>query len=802
MKRIDADSQSTQYWIKKPKLSTGKEKGNDRYETPFSQLLGGKEPLDHVELRYRLLESTWRKQQVKIENILKHANVDLFKNLLQYVTNIESASQKLPIGFLQLGSNIANNLRIFKELEKYLLENETEKELKIVNLSSSTCANIKATIREIVKQVTSETEKKSGQDQYSNSDDSSQDEEDEEQEDGEEDDEDENEQANIDMVVNEGKKYHGKISYDFDIIADWCRDYYKRENSSFEKLRIVIVIQDSDALPNQLLNQVLRLVFSYSKSIPMRLIVGLSSINSNISTWLNNNLNNELRIFVEGHLYRTEDNKLLGHSICNDLFLQYHEDEDEFDTDDSNDHNILLPVLSPKLTATLLDRFENSNNSIDSLVSSFKLAYSTYFYQLPLPVLLSNKFNDKKFELYVDTLRKLPSFKKHIETILARISDLDLSSNKESIDSMKKEIIDLFEDSGAVKDLLSKSIKKSKFETFMTINATNLVYSLQMQDIQNGGLTFDGSKEKIEIYQLLTTRQIFSSLFLNNLLNFVGRLSAQGLIQQIRYINSLPKENSSGNDQDLILLIDELNIQLDVLQQQFERGTYKKYSEAASPNNKNIPETVRELLDKLSNKIITCYKKYFRKFTNESQLPFSEVFTVLGGTEVDPTQDELPERTSNLILRLLRPDLRYLLELALEDSTEYLSNSLIANDINSEEKYRISHPILTRLFHVYKDAPVSINIYDFFSAFRESFEKEKDCRILIKYLKENPTIEESSRLIDELTNIVDGKDKKHQIWDKIVYSWFLQGCFELHQMGIIKEKPKGDYLEKVIWKGV
>ncbi|CAH2354739.1 hypothetical protein CLIB1423_18S02608 [[Candida] railenensis] len=765
MKR-DVDSQSTHYWLKRPKKSSLKASSYPHKvhheaapqtcpDCPLSILIGGAEPTEHVKLRYDLLQSTWNVQQQKIEKILQNANIELFDNLVKFISTSQRLDStitrgKLPVGFLQLGSNVANNLRIFKEFGQYLRESQEESDLdyRIVNLSSRTCANIKATIREIVKQVT-EDNVKEGEDEEDE-------EEDEEEEEEDDDDEDDQEKAEEDdengtKAEKTTKKYHGKISYDFDIIHEWCEEYFAGEgkNASTTNLRIVIVIQDSDALPNQLLNQVLKLIHSYSKLIPMKLIVGLSSINSNISTWLNNNLSNELRIGIKGSLFRTVDNKMLGHSICNDLFLRYSSEEE-----DTHEISLDSLMLSPDLISTILNRFQNSNNSIDSLVSSFKLSYMVYFYQSPLVSLLSPKFNGKFLHLYTDLLRKLPSFKRCIEI------KLDQSEGDEDKEKTHQEIVDLLTQDGPLMDVFHESVKKSKLEKLMLINTMNVLYHLQDRK------KFKNFKEKIDIYQLIATRQIFSSFYLTNLFNSISMITTE----QIRFLTEeLPTKIGNIVDTNFEQYQNDIR--------KLENGSDRR------------------------EKFLKYTKRYLKIYLAHKQLPLYEVFTILGGSVQPAKMEVLEEKSKNLIIDLLRPELRAILEMGLEDSRSYLSNDLIQEELGSPISLRDPQPIITKLFQVYKDAPVNINIYDFYCAFRQTFEKHRDMTYLIDSIT-NDNIGSLSPLVADLEEIRDGKDTKDEQWNKISFAWFLQGCFELIQMGIVKEKPKGDYLEKVIWKGV
>lgn len=744
MKR-DADAQSTHYWLKRPKEARRDEPRVHREAracpgVPVPLLLAGDEPPPHARLRYEMLQHIWQTQQAKIERILHTANTALFAGLLDFVLNAPR-ELKVPVGFLQLGSNIANNLRIFKELELYLHSHAPPPlQLRIVNLSLRTCANLKATIREIVKQVTLE---------------------------GDDDDDDDDDDAAADA-----KAYHGKISYDFDIVREWCQRWRAEGRAA---LRIVIVIQDSDAFANQLLNQVLKLILAYSSVVPMTLIVGLLAVNSDIGSWLNHNLSPDLRLQLRGVLFHTVDNKSLGHRICNDLFLQYRHDD--------------ALVLSPELVAVVLGRFQSSNNSIDSLVSSFKLAYMIHFYQLPLAVLLSARFDRQHLGLYTAAMRKLPSFKRMVEVRLA----------------LHAPVLDLLDRDDAVMAAFDASLRRSRLARFELLNATNVLHLF-------------GGKEKIELYQLLATRQLFTLLHLPHMLHGITEVTQA----QLDRIAELPVEHDGASDSNF--------------------GAFRAHAARIPAGD--------------PTELVSALKQYLKRFMVNDELPFCEVFTIAGGLS---RRELLEEKQQNLIIGLLRPQIRATLEAGLDDYGGYLGNELVAEGavegaaaatrsplgsppIRAEaegagsptkcletEGAGMPHgvaegsngakagspgaeaasaaaatgggggaPILNRMFQVYKGAPVNINIYDFYSAFRETFDKRRDAAYLLAAAQQP----ELALLQADLEAVASGTDMDDRVWNKIVFAWFSQGCFELLQMGIVREKPKGDYLEKVVWKGV
>lgn len=737
---LDADNQKTHYWINPRKKRKNNLIGTlwnkidvsqTHHNTPFIKLLQGKETDKEVETRYELFNSIWNHQLHKIQTILDHENTELFGKLLQYIeapfdygkNNTHIAINnvyKIPIGFLLLGSNTANNIRIIQEFNKFVQLRE-QKHIKLINLNSKNCANIKSTLREVVKQVLS---KKSEETEENDSSDSSEDEESED----------------------DDMDYEGRINYDFDIVEDWCLKQFSREkgNPKNTSSRLIIILQDTDSISNQVLNQLIKLIHSYSNKLPIKLIMGLSS--SNVTNWINNNLSNELRILINGFKFNSIDTKLLGFKLIDEAFLNYENDET----------NPL--ILNYKLSSIIFNRFKNSNNSIDNLISQFKLSYMIFFYQLPLSVLIDEKF--KPNSRYFDALRRLPSFKKYMEKLVFKYNEqrklleqqkefedfnLDIKRriDPKEADSLKIEITKLLKSTDSIKTLFDDTRVQFKRYRLSVLNLMNIIYKIQEYSEKP-------NKEKLEIYKLIINNQVNSSVFLKELLVSLKK----NLIDFIRFAKS-------------DALTEEINGVKDI-----------QLSNLRKSLKDNTP----------TEKVLSCITKYIQSeeiiYKLDDNL-FNEIFSLDGGSFVN-LGFNFEENYENLMINLIRPKLRSILELGLNDSNSYLQNELISEANTSGSNVP---PMICQLFKVYKDAPVSINIYDFYSAFKQSLSRESIISVLVNNDKgdDHKSILQKCQVDNEL------------IWDKIIYAWFLQSCFELINLGLLKEKAKNDYLEKSIW---
>ncbi|KAI3405271.2 ORC3 [Candida oxycetoniae] len=621
---------------------TGQQSEVKPTKTPFLSLFNGKEPLKNVKFRYKLYEKIWKNQSKKIQSIVNNANDDLFRELICFIneplplhqmpSSPSLQPEKLSIGYIQMTSNTANNLRILDQFYKYIEEKNSQRSF-LITLNTKNCPHIKGALKEIIKQF------------------------------------DEGHGNKLDS-----SKY---LFYDLGILASWF------EKNGLDE-RIVIVIEDTNLFNNQLLNQVIKSLQSTSSQIPFKLLITLSC--DTVSSWINNNIRSDIRLNSQGYKFRSNDNISLGFMILHNLFL----------TPELTEENPLL--ISNTLSTIILTRFQNSNNSIDALISEVRLCYMIHFYQSPLSILITRLDESK---LYVDGLRKLPSFKKLVEKKLAvkSMEGKDLLSNDACV-------IKLFQSA------------KAQYQThkLVIMNANNVIYQLDPKK----------RKEKFELYTSLVNGKLFTSKYFRECLNItqhpprvVERITSSLTTNCLETLNGV-------SDVYLIKLNKGLNAATDT------------------------PELVELLETYFQNPVLTTPLK---------EMPFNEIFSMDGGVIHEKFEKPplFEENFENLMIDLLRPNLRATIETSLENAETYLGQI---------EK----PPIICQMFKVYKEAPAAINLHDFYQAYSASLERPKS-------------------MTDE-------------DWHKTTYSWFLQNCFEMMHLGIVQPKKSSEYLEKAIWKGV
>lgn len=678
--------------------------------------------------RYSLYEKIWSHQLGAIQQILNSANDAFFGDLVSFVNS--PFSSKLQTAFLGRSSNTANNLRTLDEFATYLYKHGNQ-HVRLVTLDLKECVHVKAAVRDIIKQVLEPKQRL--------------------QEEPLADFGDEGEPANgpaeeedIEGEAADDAGDGGRISYDFGIVVDWVESYIARTNSA-EQLRLVVVLQDSDAFENEVLNQLVHLLSVYSKQLPIKLVMALSS--KGISDWVNDNITSNMRVLIDGTRLEAKNNKDICFQVIDDILLR----------NEITSENPLL--LDAQLSLIVLNRFENSNNSIDSLITEFKLTYMIHFYQLPLSILADPSFVPQPF--HYEALRKLPSFKTHVEFLLHSHNNFKKEGDKDEASAMAKKITELLSRDTAILELFRNAKMQLQKYQNAVMNAIHLIHFLS-----------DGEKQKFQLYKLVTNNQLINSSYLSDVLKRVRQFDRERVKQVVDFLES----------EAITIAIDDVADE-DILG--LKRGIAN-----LTPDGENLLRLLTSYLHDnpaLNMKI--------------SDNLFNEVLTITGGiNEMDKVQPKgsIEESYENLMIKLIRPRLKESLEMALDEPQRYLRNILVTTE--ASEKYLTSKfvgPFISKLYQVYKDAPVNINIWDFFMAFKLSLSK-KDLIDELAFRLENYTGEDKKTLEKIYRDSMNDEKK----WEKVTYGWFLQSSAELADMGFLREKSKGDYVEKLIWKNL
>ncbi|GCF01404.1 origin recognition complex subunit 3 [Zygosaccharomyces mellis] len=102
-------------------------------------------------------------------------------------------------------------------------------------------------------------------------------------------------------------------------------------------------------------------------------------------------------------------------------------------------------------------------------------------------------------------------------------------------------------------------------------------------------------------------------------------------------------------------------------------------------------------------------------------------------------------------------------------------------------------PVVGHMFKLYREANSSINVYDFYTTFRDTLPKKE----IMDFLDETSDVDSNiHRLLLE--------NEKSRVIDKVSLALFMQAVFDFDHMGIIKTQNNRNYdvIEKCIWRGI
>lgn len=328
------------------------------------------EQINQTQTRFEMYTSISETIMKNITNVLYSSHDELFKYLYHFckvddadpnpeeTSNLIQPSKKLPAGYVLVSSNGINNYRIFQEFFRVVNNDE---DLKLVRISAKYSKTIKAIVRQIIWQL-------DGDDinDDHNKDDDAEEDQDEDQED-------------------QDKERDDQSKYDLQLVREWFA------SNRYNKL--IIVFEDTEAIGVQNINLFFQYIFGII-DLPIKVIFTLAT--RNISSWINNNINNELRLRLNNYKFETESDA----NICLNILKQV------------LTNSPLL--LDPKLVQIILSRFSNGNNSIDSVLNEIKLSIMIHFYQNSY----SRFINEDPTIEDVQVLKKLPSYKRFVETQL------------------------------------------------------------------------------------------------------------------------------------------------------------------------------------------------------------------------------------------------------------------------------------------------------------------------------------------------------------------------------------------------
>lgn len=542
------------------------------------------------------------------------------------------------------------------------------------------------------------------------------------------------------------QNFDKRLPFDLDIVEEWCLNQNK--NSKKNDVRIILMFEDIDSFNISLLNRLLKLCYSFVNKIPLKFIF---NVGTNLKSFAKK-LNNEMTHFLKFNHFKIEQTDTIINKIVNDVII-------------SEDY-----LLGEDLTRFILNRFTNSIKTVDEFSKILKFAKMTFFYANPLSIIASKLFNKETdlnlTEPYFQSLRMLPSFKKYVNSI---IEEPNFNSQK---------VKNLLDNDFVLVDLLKESFR------IFSENSRHFksIYKLSTEILSKKA--FNKEKNFLEIYYKLSSKDEFVRIqFLNEL---ISKLKEN--INDLDELKEILQEISEQAENDDICqsLISKLNLNLNF-------NELDKLS-----NQKNLP------FEKLSLQL----KIEFRKLKDSFFKTLDEFLkrNIKGDYRIAVFNEIYQFNDIDVIQINLVPNFKSNLQDQLINHENYLGES--KTNVEVLDKLNNSmDPFLSNMYKIYRETTLHLNIFDFYTSFKYSLNKDEVMKDLNTILDDENQIFENYlndkrrfHFIYQFFNEVDiTNDEK---WDKITLALFLQKCEEMISCGLFKflTKKKLDTLEKSSWK--
>lgn len=189
-------------------------------------------------------------------------------------------------------------------------------------------------------------------------------------------------------------------------------------------------------------------------------------------------------------------------------------------------------------------------------------------------------------------------------------------------------------------------------------------------------------------------------------------------------------------------------------------------------------------------------KEYKDEFDFENiQIVFQELFTLDNNNGL-LSQGLFPFFRTNLEDNLLNCER----VLPRTKAIQMMSNSKIEFTDLEVKLNELITPIISQVFALYREASFFINVYDFFTAFKESLPKAE----IYELLKTALASEEVQTSVKSKSQKILEQLSEEEFMDRLALVWFIKGLTECQYLGILKTQRYKTYevVEKIIWRGI
>ncbi|GMM35827.1 hypothetical protein DASC09_031520 [Saccharomycopsis crataegensis] len=839
------DTQKTTY-VRYPKSSDGSNSPAPFNKVPFQPLLDGLEDTKAIKRRYKLFMNYWNQCEERIQQILNQYHQPLLDKVVENLkTPIDKSScsdsgylgslilglkPKIPTLLMLSGTNIANHQEIIDSLTATVESNHPE--LKLVSLDSKTCGNVKTALKSIIF-----------------------------------------------SIYGYGDPDLKTKSLDFDVIRQFCTNYYQQEslpgqavkNVKTTNLKIVVLIKNLNTFSQAILQKLLFLVQKNADVVPFKLILNVPSFSI---TYLESHMLSSLRQLMVSKVIRVSND---SNSVIDKIF--------EAVVLEPKQKAINL-MIGPKLIKTILARNKQAASSTQCFINCIKYVVMSHYFSSPLCAFLSgtpeepidlfdvhSRGKNKGFaEIYLDYLRHLPSFQNFVGLV-------QLNSklfNSSSLQELFNHLIGYKDDLSPMECLnflvgklipfslqvyQNNSEKLFQFLEFLTILQDSVIINnefLSDRDILSSNTTTQSLKfekiSKIELYCFIlnSVKDQDYIKFIKLLLNVLMTLIPFFLVKLIRSLKDFCKSKPMFSE-----FRDQLATLSNQVKQYDEGGSHFVNIFAAAESSRS--DGLKDI--SLTGKI--QFEKLLENFNHMiSQHFFGDILkdSIFGSLTKCVPKDSVKEGDSestklaslmdvsgkfheiryslfkefflvenHAVNVVLSPAYRKAVEGAMSTTRGYFpmrpadyqepERKKRKTDGNTAEDFseildalqNLNKPMMVEMFKLYREAPLHINIFDYYESFKSVFNRKQYFKYLLKAVnsKEATTIlgdeEQRSELLNFLSSFKSKKsaEEANVKWDAVVLALFLQNLADLRYIGIFKESRRQvEAIEKGIWRSL
>lgn len=378
---------------KKRKLNKASQpKSVECHHDAWPRLLGGQESEDAVVLRKKLFESTWKKQQTKLDRIAHPFDEQLVQDIMEWRRH--KTTEHNSFGHNQLRTCVlvsppGTQSQFHKLWDGELCSSDDQTEI-VLHLQPSQCPNLQTSLKNVIKSAITGHK---GVDGYS------------------------------DVLI----KHKALVPMNFDL--ELLQRYVKLHDID----RVLISIMEVETFDTAILSELISTFHSWSNRIPFVLFIGISTTVELFET----RLSRATVSLLDATVFTTSGG---GE---NWLFNIY--DTLRLDGEGDTAH----VFLGPPIVDTLAELAEDQSTTTETIIRAIKYVYMSHFFANPLSILLlptDDEDSPPWNKAFAQAIRNLPSFKSHCEALAKGVKSQKerarrLLTSDEALQSEVKEII-------------------------------------------------------------------------------------------------------------------------------------------------------------------------------------------------------------------------------------------------------------------------------------------------------------------------------------------------------------------------